>query len=154
MAGKIWPDIATMGAAPAEVIVSGTGRMGIIADSGDADSAFTSRIRIIFTASGESDSSLSFGAPLRNDQSGIGNTENGGSVVCISGTFCNLSMGDVDGASDAAVGQVDAVGPDRIRFSAFWLNGATRVVLGGGYSSAEIATGSDDAFDLGLSFSI
>jgi outer membrane protein OmpU len=102
--------IATVGAASAEVTVSGTARMGVIADFGDADPAFTSRVRIIFTASGETDSGLSIGATVRNDQSGVGNTENGDSVVYISGAFGKLSMGDVDGAAAAAVGQVDGVG--------------------------------------------
>ncbi len=73
----------TAGFASAEVTVSGTARMGVIADFGDADPAFTSRVRIIFTASGETDSGLSFGATVRNDQSGVGNTENGDSVVYI-----------------------------------------------------------------------
>ena len=100
----------TAGFASAEVTVSGTARMGVIADFGDADPAFTSRVRIIFTASGETDSGLSFGATVRNDQSGVGNTENGDSVVYISGAFGKLSMGDVDGAAAAAVGQVDGVG--------------------------------------------
>jgi len=100
----------TAGFASAEVTVSGTARMGVIADFGDADPAFTSRVRIIFTASGETDSGLSFGATVRNDQSGVGNTENGDSVVYISGAFGKLSMGDVDGAAAAAVGQVDLVG--------------------------------------------
>ena len=62
----------TAGFASAEVTVSGTARMGVIADFGDADPAFTSRVRIIFTASGETDSGLSFGATVRNDQSGVG----------------------------------------------------------------------------------
>ena len=100
----------TAGFASAEVTVSGTARMGVIADFGDADPAFTSRVRIIFTASGETDSGLSFGATVRNDQSGVANTENGDSVVYISGAFGKLSMGDVDGAAAAAVGQVDPVG--------------------------------------------
>ena len=100
----------TAGFASAEVTVSGTARMGVIADFGDADPAFTSRVRIIFTASGETDSGLSFGATVRNDQTGVGNTENGDSVVYISGAFGKLSMGDVDGAAAAAVGQVDGVG--------------------------------------------
>ena len=100
----------TAGFASAEVTVSGTARMGVIADFGDADPAFTSRVRIIFTASGETDSGLSFGATVRNDQSGVGNTENGDSVVYISGAFGKLSMGDVDGAANAAVGHVDGVG--------------------------------------------
>lgn len=98
------------GTASAEVAISGTARMGIIADFGDTDAAFTSRVRIIFTASGETDGGLAFGATVRNDQSGVGNTANGDSVVYLSGAFGKFSMGDVDGAAGAAVGQVDGVG--------------------------------------------
>ena len=71
---------------------------------------FSSRIRIIFAATGETDNGLSFGASVRNDQSGVGNTANGDSTVFISGAFGKITMGDVSGAADALVGQVSAVG--------------------------------------------
>lgn len=92
--------------------MTGSARMGIINDFGAADTAFSSRVRIVFTASGETDSGLSFGASMRADQNG-GNadgTRNGDSTVFISGAFGKLTMGDVDGAAQAAVGQVDGVG--------------------------------------------
>jgi outer membrane protein OmpU len=98
------------GFAAAEVTTTGTARMGIIDDFGDTGARFSSRVRIIFTASGESDSGLAFGATVRNDQSGVGNTANDDSEVYISGAFGKLSMGDVDGAAAAAVGQVSGVG--------------------------------------------
>jgi outer membrane protein OmpU len=98
------------GAASADVTTTGTARMGIIDTFGDTGAQFSSRVRIIFTASGESDSGLAFGATVRNDQSGVGNTANGDSVVYVSGTFGKLSMGDVDGAASAAMGQADGVG--------------------------------------------
>lgn len=109
------------GAAAAEVAVSGSARMGLTyADDGvDTTTAFSSRVRIVFTASGETDTGLSFGASMRADQSG-GNgdgdefhssgTENGDSTVFISGAFGKLTMGDVGGAADALVGQVSGVG--------------------------------------------
>ncbi len=101
--------LLTAGIASAEVTTTGTSRMGVIDDFA-SDAAFSSRVRIIFTASGESDNGLAFGATVRNDQSGVGNDANGDSTVFISGAFGKLSMGDVDGAAAAAVGQVDGVG--------------------------------------------
>ncbi|MDO8325571.1 MAG: porin [Cypionkella sp.] len=101
---------ASAGFAAAEVAVSGTARMGV-ADLGTVHGAqFNSRIRIIFTASGETDGGLSFGGSVRNDQSGVGNTANGDSTVYISGAFGKLTMGDTGNAADALVGQVSGVG--------------------------------------------
>ena len=100
--------VAGAGVAAADVAVSGSGRMGVVYDGNDA--VFSSRIRISFAASGETDGGLSFGASVRNDQSGQGNTANGDSTVFISGAFGKLTMGDVSGAADALVGQVSGVG--------------------------------------------
>jgi outer membrane protein OmpU len=100
--------VAGAGVAAADVAVSGSGRMGVVYDGNDA--VFSSRIRISFAASGETDGGLSFGASVRNDQSGVGNDANGDSTVFISGAFGKLTMGDVSGAADALVGQVSGVG--------------------------------------------
>ena len=75
-----------------------------------ADTAFYTRVRIGFAASGETDNGLTFGASVRNDQVGTGGTANGDSTVFISGAFGKLAMGDVSGAADAIVGQVSGVG--------------------------------------------
>ena len=99
---------ASAGFASAEVALSGKGRMGVVYDGNDA--VFSSRIRIYFTASGETDSGLSFGAEVRNDQSGVDNTENDDSTVYISGAFGKITMGDTGNAADALVGQVSGVG--------------------------------------------
>lgn len=103
---------ASAGFAAAEVAVSGSARMGLFYD-GD-DTYFSSRVRIVFTASGETDGGLSFGASVRNDQSGQGgdypNLLNRDSTVYISGAFGKLTFGDVDSAAQALVGQVSAVG--------------------------------------------
>ena len=90
------------GAASAEVALSGSARMGLVYSDTAAGSAtqFSSRVRIVFTASGETDTGLSFGASVRNDQSGVGNTNNGDSTVFISGAFGKITMGDVGGAAD------------------------------------------------------
>lgn len=102
------------GAASAEVALSGDARMGII-NSGD-DTTFTSRARVKFTMSGETDGGLQFGADFRADNAdsgddGVGGAEQGmAGKVFIKGAFGTLSMGDVDGAALAAVGHVDGVG--------------------------------------------
>ena len=105
---------ASAGFAAAEVTVSGTARMGVVAHNDSAgvrqDAQFSSRIRIKFTATGETDSGLSFGASVRNDQSGVGNTANDDSTVYISGAFGKLTMGDTGNASDNLLGQVSGVG--------------------------------------------
>ena len=106
--------VLAAGAASAEVALSGSARMGLVYDgtqnAGAGETFFSSRIRIVFTASGETDTGLSFGASVRNDQSGVGNAANGDSTVFISGAFGKLTMGDVGGAADALVGQVSGVG--------------------------------------------
>lgn len=105
--------VLVAGAAAAEVAVSGNARMGIVYDGEDA--AFSSRVRIVFTASGESDAGFSFGASVRADQEGgngpvSSNTTNGNSTVFISGGFGKLTMGDAGNAPDALVGQVSGIG--------------------------------------------
>lgn len=103
--------VATAGFAAAEgVAVSGSARMGVTNMNATNDLAFTSRVRIAFSASGETDGGLSFGASVRNDQSGQGNQANGDSTVYISGAFGKLTMGDTGNAADALVGQVSGVG--------------------------------------------
>lgn len=102
--------VLSAGVAAAEVTVGGDGRMGIV-NNFDADNTlgFTSRIRIAFTASGETDGGLAFGGSIRADNASGGNAGTAGSVF-ISGDFGRLSMGDVAGAPEAAVGDVSGVG--------------------------------------------
>jgi outer membrane protein OmpU len=95
------------GGAMAEVVVGGSGRIGIV-DNG-TDTLFNSRIRITFAASSESDSGLAFGGSIRADNAAGGNIGTAGSVF-VSGAFGKLSMGDVDGAAEAAVGNLSGVG--------------------------------------------
>lgn len=127
---------ASTGFAAAEVTLSGDARMGIIDPFGSGNAngiAFTSRARVTFTLSGETDSGLAFGGSFRADNAGgitvqdangdgvIDPTDpnevnNGGAAlgragsVFVSGSFGKLSMGDVDNAALAAVGQVSGVG--------------------------------------------
>ena len=113
--------VMSAGVAAADVAVTGDGRMGIIDDFAAADLAFTSRIRITFTASGETDHGLSFGGTIRADNAGqfrnaagtaataAGVVGSAGSVF-IAGDFGRITMGDTNGAAEAAVGDVRGVG--------------------------------------------
>lgn len=108
---------ATTGFAAAEVTLSGDARMGIISNFDvaatplvdESDLAFTSRARVKFTLSGSTDGGLEFGASFRADNAGAASSGDAGSVF-ISGAFGKLSMGDVDGAANSAVGHVSGVG--------------------------------------------
>jgi outer membrane protein OmpU len=99
---------ASAGFAAAEVTVSGAARMGLVYNG--TDTLFSSRVRVSFGMTGTTDGGLEFGASVRNDQSGQGNTANGDSTVYISGAFGKLTMGDTGNAADALVGQVSGVG--------------------------------------------
>ena len=100
--------VLTAGVAAAEVSTGGSGRMGVVSING-GDLEFTSRIRITFAASGETDGGLAFGGSIRADNAVGGNAGTAGSVF-IEGAFGKLSMGDVSGAPEAAVGDVSGVG--------------------------------------------
>lgn len=99
--------------------MQGEARMGLVDDFGSGGTAFSSRVRISFQAVGQTDGGLSFGASTRADLTG-GNGANPGdalnpnngvdSSVFLSGGGFTISMGDVDGAAQAAAGQVDGVG--------------------------------------------
>ena len=93
--------------AAADVSVSGDGRMGIV--STDGESRMASRVRVSFGASGTTDGDLAFAGSIRADNSANGAAGTAGSVS-LSGGFGKLSMGDVDSADSAAVGQLAGVG--------------------------------------------
>jgi outer membrane protein OmpU len=96
--------------AAAEVAVSGNGRMGVTYNEGATNTlAFTSRVRVAFAMSGETDGGLAFGGSIRADNSAAGAAGTAGSVF-ISGAFGKLSMGDVSGAAEVAVGDLHGVG--------------------------------------------
>lgn len=106
--------VLSAGFASAEVAVSGDGRMGVIYDGNDAQ--FSSRARVKFTLTGESDSGLSFGAAFRVDQENYSSNEfrsaakGTAGAIWISGTYGKLSMGDTVGATEAAIGDLPEVG--------------------------------------------
>ncbi len=95
--------VMSVGMAVAEVSVSGDGRMGVVATDG-GDVSFNSRVRIKFAASGETDNGLTFGGSVRADQDGTGGVL--GSVN-VAGAFGTVTMGDVSGAPEAAVGDAN-----------------------------------------------
>ena len=100
--------VMSAGFAAAEVTTGGDGRMGVKSvDGGDIE--FSSRIRISFSASGETDNGLTFGGSIRADNSGGGAAGTGGSVN-IAGAFGTVTFGDTDSAAKKAVGQAGGVG--------------------------------------------
>ncbi|RUS59663.1 porin [Pseudorhodobacter sp. E13] len=99
--------VATAGVAAAEVAVSGNGRMGVVYDGADLN--FSSRIRVVFTLSGETDGGLQFGGSFRADNATGAATGNAGNVY-ISGAFGKLAMGDVVGAAEEVIGDLPEIG--------------------------------------------
>lgn len=103
------------GAAAAEVALSGDARMGFVYDGEDLQ--FSSRARVKFTLSGETDTGLAFGASFRVDQENYSYAPERRSAahgtagsVWISGTYGKLSMGDTLSASEAAIGDLYEIG--------------------------------------------
>jgi len=104
--------VLSAGVASAQgVTLSGDARMGIMYDGSLASNkaSFTSRARVMFTMSGETDTGLAFGASFRAHQAGGANSGTNGSVF-ISGEFGTLTMGDTDGAAQKIIGHVGGVG--------------------------------------------
>ena len=126
------------GFAAAEVTLSGDARMGIIGGDG-VDTAFTSRARVKFSLSGETDGGLAFGASFRANNAGDAASGTAGEVH-VSASGFKLSMGDVDGAAQAAVGQTDGVGltglGDLNEIAYFGAGGTNLMLLNYGFSVA------------------
>jgi outer membrane protein OmpU len=138
--------VSTTGFAAAEVTLSGDARMGI--EGGDnVDTTFTSRARVAFGLSGESDSGLSFGASFRADNAGGAAAGDAGSVY-ISGAFGKISMGDVDSADN--IGQLSGVGlaglgdANEVEYSA---DGVSLFGFAAFADAAEISAGNGSNFE-------
>ncbi len=103
--------VLSAGVAAADVSVGGDGRIGITSYDAvnDGDLTLESRIRISFSASGETDAGLAFGGSIRADNAGGGASGTDGSVF-IEGSFGKLTVGDTSGAPEAAVGDASGVG--------------------------------------------
>lgn len=104
--------VFSAGFAAAEVTLSGDGRMGAAYDGQDWN--FSSRARVVFTLSGQTDNGLEFGGSFKtSDQRTNVNEDprygNRGSVY-ISGAFGKIEMGDVVSAPEALFGDLADVG--------------------------------------------
>jgi len=140
--------ILSAGVAAAEVTVGGNGRMGVvyyedITAAGTAEEmSFSSRLRIAFAASGQTDGGLTFGGGIRADNAAAGANGLAGSVF-VSGAFGKLTMGDIDSAAEKAVGDVSGVG-----FSGMTNNGLLVAnngsPWGGDVNETAYLTGGDD----------
>lgn len=95
------------GVAAAEVKVGGDGRMGVVYNGKDWD--FSSRVRVKFNASAQTDGGLEFGGSIRADNAKDGKQGTAGSVY-ISGALGKLSMGDIDSAPKALFDDFNSVG--------------------------------------------
>jgi outer membrane protein OmpU len=106
--------VATAGVAAANenIALSGSAEMGIV--GGDAyagDTQFWTDIDVTFTMTGEADNGLTFGAKVDLDENGaFAGTTEGGETIYVSYGNVTLTMGDVDGAFDAALQEVNVAG--------------------------------------------
>ena len=99
--------VFSAGFAAAEVSLSGDGRMGVFYNGDDWD--FSSRARVIFTLSGQTDGGLEFGGSFKTSNSYEAATGEDGSVY-ISGAFGKLEMGNVVSAPEALLQDLPEVG--------------------------------------------
>ncbi|MCV6596543.1 MAG: porin [Mangrovicoccus sp.] len=111
----------TASVAAAEVTVGGDAYYGIIYNDSDAvflnnatgesqNYAFAFDLDIDFTATGETDSGIVFGASIDADDTAKAQGVRGfDGEVFVSGAFGRLAMGDTDGAAEAVIGDLDAV---------------------------------------------
>ena len=75
---------------------------------GEDETTAKNRVRVAFSLSGETDSGLAFGASIRADNAGTGNSGTGGSQH-LSGSFGKISMGDLNGADEDMIGDISAM---------------------------------------------
>lgn len=126
--------VLSAGVAAAEVAVSGSARMGVAsaydAATDKTEMNFSTRTRVQFTLSGETDGGLGFGASVRADQAAAANASGTEGSVYVSGAFGKVEMGDTVGASEALLGDMPEIG-----FTDLSMNIANPVISGAGYSS-------------------
>ena len=82
--------------------------MGVVGGSAYGDTAqFWTDIDVTFTMSGEADNGLTFGATVDLDENGaFAGTSQGGETIFVAYGPARLTMGDTDGAFDAAMQEV------------------------------------------------
>jgi outer membrane protein OmpU len=99
----------TIGAADAEIALSGDAKLGFIPSPASARAAFVSRVHLSFALSRVTDSGLTFGTSIGiTDSDRVPNGSAG--AFYVSGPNGRLAVGDVEGAAAAAVGYVPGVG--------------------------------------------
>lgn len=103
---------AAASAAQADVALSGDARMGVTTTDGGDTYVFSSRARLRFTLSSEADSGLKFGAQFRVADATAASAGTSGTVFLDTPKFGKLTMGDAEGAVQAAVTQFVAIGFD------------------------------------------
>jgi outer membrane protein OmpU len=98
--------VATAGVAAADVAITGFAEMGVAGGS-EVDSQFHTDIDVFFRMSGEADNGLSFTAAVDLDENGaFGAATQGGETIAIAYGGVTVTMGDTDGAYDAALSEV------------------------------------------------
>ena len=158
--------VATAGVASAEVAVSGYAEMGL-SGTQDTPVQYHTDVDVTFEMSGEADSGLSFGTAVDLDESveddAFDASDDGGVSIYIAYDAAKLTMGDTDGAFDAALNEAiigssigdnhehagyngnsgfDGTHDDQIATFEYGFEGFT------GYLSAEISdTGYDEVFN-------
>lgn len=98
--------------AAADVALSGDARMGVTSINGGNSFDFSSRTRVRFTLSSETDSGVKFGAVFRAQEAVEAAAGTAGTVFVDIPNVGRLTMGDADGAAQAAVVQFGAIGFD------------------------------------------
>ncbi|MGP6088091.1 porin [Antarctobacter jejuensis] len=114
--------VATAGVAAAEVAVSGSAEIGVIAGNRyndnavgvtprDAGSEFWTDVEVVFTMTGEADNGLTFGAKVDLDEGGNAHArDDDGATWFLAFGGARLDMGDTDGAFDWALQEVNVAG--------------------------------------------
>lgn len=113
--------VATAGIASAEVTGSGPGSINIrgmgeigVFDNGNDNTQFFTDVDVTFTMTGTADNGLTFGAAVDLDENeaafGNDNTDDGGATFFVAYGSARLTMGDTDGALDAAVPEMNLAG--------------------------------------------
>lgn len=114
------------GSGPGTINITGSAEMGVIGgnaityddnilsptfgtfDEAEIEAQFHTDIDVTFAMSGTADNGLTFGATVDLDENGaFGNTTEGGETLFVSAGGATLTMGDTDGAFDAAMREVN-----------------------------------------------
>lgn len=137
LATAIWAAMTSM--ASAEVKLTAEARSGFVSVPASSDLIFSNKLRINFNLSVPTDGALTFGGFFASSDINGTSTGTPGSMF-LAGPFGRLSIGNVDGAATAAIGQVRGVGltsGDDQNDISYLANG------GGGFRTASLGNTSD-----------